>query len=72
MSSSDEMRAALEVAELEEKLVAAKNTKKGPDNDLKLKLREARRVYRELREAEPAGDGTARPAAVKASARVKE
>lgn len=70
MPSSEELRAALAVAELEEELVAAKAD--GPaDRDLKLRLREARRAFRELREGRPVGPGDARPETVKASAKVK-
>lgn len=71
MPSTDELRAALAAAELEEELVAAKETG-GADMDLKLRVREARRVYRDLREGRPAEPGEARPTAVKATAAVKK
>ena len=51
MATTDELRAALEVAELEEQLADAKATDAGPSPELKLALRDARRVYREMREA---------------------
>jgi hypothetical protein len=63
-TSSDELRAALAVAELEEQLADAKAGDDGPSAELKLKLREARRVYREMREQYPPTPGEARPAAV--------
>lgn len=47
MATADELRAQLEVAELEEELAKAKTTKKGADRELKLKVREARKNYRE-------------------------
>jgi hypothetical protein len=71
MASADELRAALKVAELEEQLLAAKKTKRGPSDELKLELRAARRAHREMREARPAEEGEARPAAVKATAEAK-
>lgn len=46
--TADELRAALAVAELEERLVAAKEDGTLTP-ELKLELREARRVYREMR-----------------------
>jgi hypothetical protein len=42
MASADELRAQLEVAELEEKLTKAKGTKAGPARELKAELRAAR------------------------------
>lgn len=71
MPSTDELRAALAAAELEEELVAAKETGGAP-TDLKERLREARRVYREMREGRPAEAGEARPSTVKAAAAVKK
>ena len=68
MVSADELRAQLKVVELEEKLVAAK----GPDGDkavpdgLKREVREARRVYRTMREARAVDEGTARPGTIEA------
>lgn len=60
MAKTDRLKAELKVAELEEQLVEVKHPKgKGhrmkSDDDyrkLKLKLREARRVAREIREAD--------------------
>ena len=51
MPTADELRAQLAVAELEEELVAAKADGDVP-TELKLKLREARRAHRELRDQE--------------------
>lgn len=60
MSRADELRAELALMELEEKLSAAKEKAKSPSfaaspsdslTELKAKVREARRVYREAREA---------------------
>jgi hypothetical protein len=53
MSRADELRAELVVAELEERLAAAKADKKGDPDEyraLKLELREARQAQRENRE----------------------
>ena len=74
MSRVDELKAeydaALAVAKLEDELLALKASGKKPDRlrDVKLELREARRVHRLERE----GEGVAAPAAIKASATVKE
>jgi len=70
MASSDELRAQLEVVELEEKLVAAKDTKKGPSQELKQEVRDARQQAREARDASEAGNGVARPETVKAKSGV--
>lgn len=71
MPSTEELRAALAAAELEEELVAAKAA--GDDTtDLKVRVREARRVYREMRDGRPVEAGEARPAAVKTAASVKK
>lgn len=51
MPTADELRAALTVAELEENLIAAKATPEGPSRELKEQVREARRQFRQLREA---------------------
>ena len=51
MTDTNGLRAALEVAELDEQLVAAKATPEGPGPELKARLREARRAYRTMREA---------------------
>lgn len=69
MSRADEIRARAEVeirvAELEEEMVAAKESDE-LTQELKLELREARRTFRELR-------GTvAAPEAVSATAEVRE
>lgn len=71
MSRADEIRARAEaeiaVAELEDKLIAAKEKGKGVEA-LKLELRTARQAHRELRE----GDAAVNPATVSAAAEVKE
>lgn len=61
MSKTDELRAALAVAELEDELAAAKDSDMDPDDyrDLKLRLREARQTHREQRDT--GGDGVASP-----------
>lgn len=66
MPTSDELRAALAVAELEEQMADAK-AGDGPTAELKLELREARRVYREMREQYPLAAGEARAAAIDTS-----
>jgi len=74
---ADDLRAGLEaelaVVELEDELLAAKETGEVP-RELKDRLREARRVFREQRAGVPAGEGdvVASPAAVEASASVQE
>lgn len=76
MSRADDIRARAEaearVAELEDELIAAKDTAEGPDRDLKDQLRAARQEYRELRAAEDPGPGVARPDVIAATAAVKE
>ena len=67
MPTSAELRAALEVAELEEQLIAAKDGD-GPSAELKLAVREARRVYREMRE----GAAAVSPAAIETATTVNE
>lgn len=75
MPGTDELRAALAVAELEEELVAAKDgdTDAVEYRDLKLRLREARQAYREQRSGQPAaeGDAVASPDTIEATAAVK-
>ena len=66
--STDEIRAELRAAELTEQLQAAKATPGGPSLELKDELREARRVFREYREARPAGPGQARPDTIETTA----
>lgn len=76
MPTSDELRAALAVAELEEDLAAAKEGDADPDElrELKHQLRAARQDYREnYRPVSGAvGDGTAEPEAIQTSSTVKE
>lgn len=73
MSRASELEAELEVVRLEDKLVKAKSTKAGASDELKQELRAARQAFREQREAAGDGDeGTARPAAVKATARARK
>jgi hypothetical protein len=53
MSRADDLRAELELAELEDELVKAKANKKiDPDElrDIKNQVREARQTYRQARE----------------------
>ena len=72
MTSIDEAEAALTVAKLEAELVAAKESGDGKKlQKVKYLLRDARQSHREFRQAQPAGDGEARPAAVTAKTRVK-
>jgi hypothetical protein len=51
MATSEELKAELAVRELEEKLVAAKDSPNGPSRKLKQEVREARQAHREIREA---------------------
>lgn len=78
MSRADELRAQYEaelaVAELEEELAAAKDTAEGPSRELKERLREARRVFREQRAGAPVADGdaVANPEPARATARTRK
>lgn len=71
MSTADDLRAALAVAELEEKLIAEKASSADgrATQETKYALRDAREQYRTKREAHPAGPGEARPATVNAKAK---
>lgn len=64
--------AELAVLDLESELAAAKES--GADGaeyrDLKLRLREARRVFRSFREGTDPADGAARPAAIETGSEV--
>jgi hypothetical protein len=75
VSRADELRAELEVEELQEQLTAAKQDPKADLQQLKADLREARRRHRTLREAAPpeaaAGGVVVRPDTVKATTKVK-
>lgn len=75
MSKVEELKAALLVAQLEEKLVDAKATEAGPSRKLKEDVREARRVYRELRDAHRTdplpGDAAVRPSEIGVTAAVE-
>lgn len=66
-------QAELRVVELEEELIAAKETGE-VSRDLKLELRQARESFRLLREATPPeeapGDATVRPSTIETSAGV--
>lgn len=68
----DELEAHLRVLDLEDQLRAAKEqSDESPGyRDLKLQLREARRVHRTLREGGVPGEGVARPATVETGAEV--
>lgn len=70
MATTEELRAELAVRELEDQLLAAKASDDGPPDALKLALREARRVHREIRAAQPAVDGEPRPDAIEADTTV--
>ncbi len=61
--------AELEVLDLEDELAAAKENDTA-DSDLKARLREARRVYRSLREGGDPDEGVARPATVQVTGEV--
>lgn len=61
--------AELAVLDLEDELAAAKDGG-GADMELKLRLREARRVHRTLREGSDPAEGEARPATIETSAGV--
>ena len=69
---SNDRRAALDaeraVLDLEDELAAAKDNG-GAGMELKLQLREARRVFRSFREGQPA-DGAARPATIETGSEV--
>ena len=76
MASSEQLRAELEVAELEDELVKAKGEKgldssKEEHRELKQRLREARQAFREAREGGESADGEVRPGTVRASAESK-
>lgn len=64
--------AELEVLDLEEELAAAKDSEAGGPEyvDLKLRLREARRVHRTLREGGDPGEGVARPETIEVTGEV--
>lgn len=61
--------AELAVLELEVELAAAKEYG-GADMELKLRLREARRAFREMREGGPPAEGVARPATIETGSEV--
>lgn len=69
----EELEAHLRVLDLEDKLRAAKESgDESPEfRDLKLELREARRVHRSIREGADPGEGVARPATVETAGEVK-
>jgi hypothetical protein len=63
MGRRELLDAERQVLDLEDELLAAKGS--GAEcADVKLRLREARRVYRTLREGGDPGEGVARPATV--------
>jgi len=72
MSKTEQLRAELEVAELEDQLAAAKAKGRVP-RDLKQRVRQARERYRSTHRSPAAavGDGTAEPAAVAAAVTVE-
>ncbi len=63
MGRRELLDAEREVLDLEDQLAAAKDGG-GADMELKLRLREARRVFRTLREGGDPDEGVARPATV--------
>ena len=72
MSRRDELAAEQAVIELEDELAAAKEYAMEPEayRDVKDRLREARRVFRTLRDGGDPGEGVARPATVETGAEV--
>ncbi|HLT68884.1 MAG TPA: hypothetical protein VKZ72_01885 [Acidimicrobiales bacterium] len=72
MSKTDELRARLELAELEDELIAAKASG-GASRDLKQRVRQARERYRSMHRSPggTVGAATAEPAAVKTSVTVQ-
>lgn len=66
----EELEAHLAVLDLEEQLRAQKENG-DLDRDLKLRLREARRVHRTLREGGDPDEGVARPAAIDTAGEVQ-
>ncbi len=68
MGRRELLAAEREVLDLEDELLAAKES--GEYADVKLRLREARRVFRTLREGGDPGEGVARPATVETAAAV--
>lgn len=77
MSRADELRAKYEaeiaMVELEDELIAAKDSG-DVSRDLKLQVREARRVFREQRAGDPVaeGDAVASPEPIAVKAEVQE
>jgi hypothetical protein len=69
MGRRELLDAEREVLDLEDELAAAKEYG-AAEMELKLRLREARRAFRLLREGEDPGEGVVRPATVNASAGV--
>lgn len=63
MSRADELRAELDVMDLEQRLVDAKAAGTLTD-ELKHELRAARQAFRLARAGEPPGEGVARPATI--------
>lgn len=72
MGRREELAAEAAVLDLEDELAAAKEYgADGPEYmDLKLRLREARRVHRSFREGRPAAEGEARPATIETGSEV--
>lgn len=67
--SREEIAAELAVLDLEDELRAAKECG-AAEMEMKLRLREARRVYRSFREGRDPGEGEARPAAIETGSEV--
>lgn len=72
MSRRELAEAELAVLDLEDELAAAKESSaEGSEYmELKVRLREARKAHRTLREGDPPAEGVARPATVETSAEV--
>lgn len=69
MGRREELAAEAAVLDLEDELAAAKEYG-AAEMELKLRLREARRVYRSFREGRDPADGEARPATVQTGSEV--
>jgi hypothetical protein len=71
MARADELRAELDLLDLEDRYAAAKESGASKDELRALGLREARQAFREQREGTAPEPGAARPEPVKATARAK-
>lgn len=71
MARADDLRAELDLLDLEERYAQAKAGGASKDELRGMGLREARQAFRETRESVEPDEGAARPAPARASARVK-